>query len=67
VEASTEPEDSELFAYVTENALVLSITLGAASLVLLGVSFFLVFRAGGGRETPLRRKTHEESLSAKAQ
>jgi len=57
-------DDGGAFAFVTENALVLSAGFAVAALVLLGVSLYLVLRAHGGFEQPLRRKTHEESLSA---
>jgi len=61
------PADRELFAVIADNALVLSMSLGAGSLVLLGASLYLLLRGRGRFAPPQRRRTYEESLSESRQ
>jgi hypothetical protein len=52
-----------VFVFVTDNALAISMVLGAASLVLLGASLYLLLRGRGRFAPPQRRRTYDESLS----
>jgi len=61
------PADRELFAVIADNALVLSMSLGAGSLVLLGASLYFLLHSRGKFAPAPRRRTYEESLSESRQ